>query len=418
LRILIISNYYPPYEVGGYEQLCRDVAARLSDRGHDIHVLTSDRGLDERSQPAEPGIHRLLHLSLDFGRRPGPAWQFVFARRQAEAHNRACLRTLVQEFQPEIICIWNLQGLPRSLAVEAESLPSVGVAYWLAGYSPAEPDEYWLYWSTPATNPAVKPIKQLLSSLALSIMRNEGQPIHPQMQHVGVVSEFMRNKGIADGTLPTHAQVIYNGVEIERFFRPVQADLDGPLNLLQAGRVSEDKGVHTAVEAIGRLARDYQIRNAHLYVAGSGPAAYQASLQQIVKQYDIEEMVSFLGWLPRDAMPDLMAKCQVLLLPTVHQEPFARVVLEAMASGLVVVGTLTGGTGELLQPDATGLSFVTSDSEDLARQIRRLVMDPGLRVRLATQGQQFVRARFDLEHMVDAIAGLLDEARLDAGRSK
>jgi len=105
--------------------------------------------------------------------------------------------------------------------------------------------------------------------------------------------------------------------------------------------VSEDKGVHTAVEAIGRLARDYQIRNVHLYVAGSGPAAYQTSLQQIVQQYGIEEMVSFLGWLPRDAMPDLMAKCQGLLLPTIHQEPFARVVLEAMASGLAVVGTLT-----------------------------------------------------------------------------
>jgi glycosyltransferase involved in cell wall biosynthesis len=418
LRILLISNYYPPYEVGGYEQLCRDVAARLSDRGHLIQVLTSDHGLDGRSQPAAPDVHRLLDISPDYGARLGPAWQFVFARRQAEAHNRECLRSLAQQFQPEVICIWNLQGLPRSLAVEAESLSGVGVAYWLAGYSPAEPDEYWLYWSTPATNLTIKSIKQLFSSLALAIMRSEGQPIHPQMRHVAVVSEFMRKKGIADGTLPNYAQVIYNGVEIEHFCRPVQIDLDGPLNLLQAGRVSEDKGVHTAVEAIGRLARDYQIRNVHLYVAGSGPAAYQASLQQIVQQYGIEEMVSFLGWLPRDAMPELMAKCQVLLLPTVHQEPFARVVLEAMASGLAVVGTLTGGTGELLQQDATGLSFVTSDSEDLARQIRRLVLDPGLRFRLATQGQQFVCARFDLEHMVDAIEGLLDEARVDAGSSK
>jgi len=145
--------------------------------GHVIHVLTSDRGLDGGSQPDEPGINRLLHLSPDFGRRPGPAWQFVFARRQAETHNQKCLRALAQQFHPEVICIWNLQGLPRSLAVEAESLPSIGVAYWLAGYSPAEPDEYWLYWSAPTANPVVKPIKQLLSSLALSIMRSEGQPI-------------------------------------------------------------------------------------------------------------------------------------------------------------------------------------------------------------------------------------------------
>jgi glycogen(starch) synthase len=418
LRILLISNYYPPYEVGGYEQLCRDVAARLSDRGHAIHVLTSNHGLDGRSQPDEPAIHRLLEISPDYGARLGPAWQFMFARRQAETRNRECLRSLVQQFQPEVICIWNLQGLPRSLAVEAESLSNVGVAYWLAGYSPAEPDEYWLYWSASTINPAISPIKQLLSSAALSILRNEGQPIHPQMQHVAVVSEFMRNKGIADGSLPSYAQVIYNGVEIERFYRPVQTDLDGPLSLLQAGRVSEDKGVHTAVEAIGRLARDYQIRNVHLYVAGSGPAAYQAFLEQIVQQYGIEEMVSFLGWLPRDAMPDLMAKCQVLLLPTVHHEPFARVVLEAMASGLAVTGTLTGGTGELLQHEVTGLSFAAGDSGDLAKQIGRLAQDSALRIRLATQGQRLVCERFDLERMVDAIERLLAEARADAGSSK
>ena len=80
--------------------------------GHLIQVLTSDHGLDGRSQPAAPDVHRLLDISPDYGTRLGPAWQFVFARRQAEAHNRECLRSLAQQFQPEVICIWNLQGLP------------------------------------------------------------------------------------------------------------------------------------------------------------------------------------------------------------------------------------------------------------------------------------------------------------------
>jgi len=224
------------------------------------------------------------------------------------------------------------------------------------------------------------------------------------------VSEYMRRQGIAQRTLPAHARVIYNGVEVDRFYRPVQAHIIGPLTVLQAGRVSADKGVHTAVEAIGRLVHEQGIRDVHLQIAGTGPAAYTASLQQLAKEYGIEDKVSFLGWMPRERMPELMAKCHVLLLPTMIQEAFARVVLEAMASGLVVIGTLTGGTGELLQDGVTGLAFSPGDSHDLARQIRRLLQEPELRQRLATKGQQMVLQRFSLERMVSEVERLLVEA--------
>lgn len=415
MRVLIVSNYYPPYEIGGYEQLCRDVVIRLAGRGHAIHVLTSDRGLNERSSVEEANVSRILHLSPDFAAPTSAAIQFFFDRQHIEAENRRCLRGIVDQFRPDVISIWNIEGLPRSIALEAESFPGIGVTYWLAGRSPAEPDEYWLYWMTPALNPRIRPIKRLAGRFVISTWQR--RQIRPQMRHVGVVSEYMRSNGINAGVLPDNTQVIYNGVEIDRFFRPVPIDLDGPLCLLQAGRVSEDKGVHTAVEAIGRLARDHQIRDVHLYVAGSGSATYQAALQRIVDQYGIADLVSFLGWLPRDAMPELMTNCQVLLLPTVNQEPFARVVLEAMASGLAVIGSLTGGTGELLQHEVTGLSFTAGNSRDLAEQIGRLARDPALRIRLATQGQQLVCARFDLEGMVDEIERLLNEAQADGERS-
>lgn len=410
MRILIISNLYPPYERGGYEQLCRDVAERLAARGHTVQVLTSTHGLDGGPVPVEPGIERALHLSPKFGTRLGEGWEFVFGRRQAERHNARVTRAAVQAFRPDVIFVWNVQRLPRSITLEAEAAPDPAVAYWLAGYSPAEPDEYWAYWQIRPGNRAVRAAKRLLASAAFATMRREGKPVYPKMRHVAVVSAFMRDKGIADGTLPLHARVIYNGVEIEHFYRPVQTELAGPLGLLQAGRVSEDKGVHTAIESIGLLAREHHLRTVHLHVAGSGPAAYLAHLKHLVGQYGVEDMVSFHGWLPRERMPELMAQCQVLLLPTVNHEPFARVVLEAMASGLAVVGTLTGGTGELLQPGVTGLAFAAGEGHDLAKQIARLLSDPGLRVRVATQGQQMVCERFDLERMVDAVEGLLNEA--------
>jgi glycosyltransferase involved in cell wall biosynthesis len=148
-------------------------------------------------------------------------------------------------------------------------------------------------------------------------------------------------------------------------------------------------------------------------VAGSGPQEYAARLHQIAEQYGVTDKVSFLGWQPHDKMPEIMAQCDVLVLPTENQEPFARVVLEAMASGLAVISTLTGGTGEIVQPGVTGLIFPTGDSGALAQQIQHLAMNSQLRVRLATTAQHLVLERFSLNRMVDNCERLLLEANRD-----
>ncbi len=413
MRTLVVSNYYPPHERGGYEQLCRDVVLRLIQRGHQVEVLTSNYGVKADESLPESSVRRILHLQPIYELPQSVASQFFRQRRSDEAYDLACLRTAIREFQPDIVFFWNLEHLPRSLAVEAEKTAGPGVAYWVASRTPAEPDEFWTYWTNPAKKPLVRLIKTPLARLALAIMRGEGKPEHPPMKHIAVVSEFIRQKGWAEGTLPANASVLYNGVELDLFERPIREARDGPLRLLQAGRVSADKGVHVAVEAIGLLAQDETTANVQLYIAGSGPADYLARLQHIASRYHVEDKVIFDGWRSRNQMPDLMAECQVLLLPTGHHEPFARVVLEAMANGLTVVSTLTGGTGEIVQHDRTGLTFPAEDSHALAAQLKRLIIEPGLRVRLAQQGQQMVLAQFSLDRMVENVEVLLGQAKAD-----
>jgi glycosyltransferase involved in cell wall biosynthesis len=413
LRILFISNYYPPYEVGGYEQLCRDVAMRLTERGHQVQILTSDRGVRQAGFSPNPNIHRLLRFVPDYDARLSAGLQFFLTRRRDEAHNLQSMRHVLQQFDPDAIFTWNLYGLPKAIALEAEAAPRAGIAYWLAGESPAEPDEFEQYWRRGARNPIVRPFKSMVAALALALLHAERKPARPQLQHVAVVSEFIRQQGITRGVLPEHTQVIYNGVELQVFQRPARTAADGALTLLQAGRVSIDKGVHTTIEAIGRLTKECGTSNIRLIVAGSGPQEYAASLHHIAAQYGITDKVSFLGWLPRDKMPQVMAQCEVLVLPTENQEPFARVVLEAMASGLTVISTLTGGSGEVVQQGVTGLTFPPGDSAALAQQIQRLATDSQLRLRLAIAAQQLVLERFSLDRMVDSCERLLQEACKD-----
>ena len=74
-----------------------------------------------------------------------------------------------------------------------------------------------------------------------------------------------------------------------------------------------------------------------------------------------------------------------------------------MAAGLVVIGTTTGGTGEILVEGETGLTFPAGDAEQLAAQIRRLVDDPVLCRRLGDSGCRTVREYYTLGRMVDEL---------------
>jgi glycosyltransferase involved in cell wall biosynthesis len=412
MRILFLTNYYPPYEVGGYEQLCRDIAVRLEALGHTVAVLTSKHGLMRGEETNEPGVYRLLRIQPQYDTHLSPAIQFFMTRRQTELHNRRISRLMIEEFQPHVVFVWNLEGLPYELATDAESREDIAVAYWLAHYSPAQPDCFWRYWTQPPGKRVfLDGLKSVLRRFALAQMRCEGKPVRPDMHHVAVVSEWMRRKGFVEKTLPANTEVICNGVETDDFFRPVPLlDSPAPTRLLLAGRVSPDKGIHVAVEAIGKLAQIRQQRDFRLVIAGSGPSDYQHRLRRLAATYGVEELLLFLGWLPRDEMPDVMHSCHILLLTAIYPEAFSRVVLEGMAAGLTVVGTLNGGTGELLKDGVNGLAFSAEDPQELTRQIDRLLDNPSLRYRLATRGQETVLEQYTLERMVERVEDLLKRA--------
>ena len=103
----------------------------------------------------------------------------------------------------------------------------------------------------------------------------------------------------------------------------------------------------------------------------------------------------------------LLRECDVCIFPSQWDEPLARAMQEAMACGLVVVGTTTGGSKELLVEGRTGLTFEPEDSDGLARQLCRVVGDPALRARLARAGRRAVVARFGLDRMIDQLEGAL-----------
>lgn len=404
MRILILSNFYPPARAGGYTQWCQEVSERLAQRGHTIGVLTSRHEL-AKAPAGEQHIHRLLHLEGDLN-----YYQplHFFTRWKAQhGENLAFLERVTHDFDPDLIFVWGMWALSKALPARAERLMPGRVVYYLSDYWPIAEDWHTRYWQAPAGRAVMRPVKRVLGWAAMALVAVEPQP-GLELKRVICVSARLRDRLVEAGLPIQHARIIYGGSDIGRF--PPRRDCDsagGPVKLLYAGQLVQHKGVHTSIEAMAKLVRERNLRRIHLTLVGTGHPDYEAFLHDLVEQEHLHDYVAFHAPVSRDQMPALLRQFDALVFPSIYEEPLARMTQEAMASGLVVVGTTTGGTEEILSDGETGLTFAPGDANGLADQVVRLVSDPALRRRLVQAGRQTVQERFTLDRMVVEIDAYL-----------
>jgi glycogen(starch) synthase len=245
--------------------------------------------------------------------------------------------------------------------------------------------------------------KRILSKLAMSMLSSAGDS-DLKLERVICVSASVRDSLIEAGLPIQGARIILGGTDVDRFPPGGKRNgLNGHSKLLYAGQLVPHKGVHTAIEALDKLVNNYNFNQVSLTLVGSGHPDYEAFLHHLVEKKLLQANVTFHGTVAKDRMPDLLQQFDVLIFPSIYEEPLARMVQEAMASGLVVVGTTTGGTKEMLVEGETGLTFTPEDVDGLADQVYRLITNPDMSARLAQAGRQTVLEKFTLHRMVEEI---------------
>ncbi|MGQ9661377.1 MAG: glycosyltransferase [Kiritimatiellia bacterium] len=171
----------------------------------------------------------------------------------------------------------------------------------------------------------------------------------------------------------TPVVVIPNGVDLE-LFRPGNPPNEAtPLRAIIVARLIEHKGHATLFRALKLLTAEGV--PLHLDVVGTGDAepAYRA----MVAKLGLQDRVRFLGYLTREQVAQSYRQADVFVLPS-EGEGMSVSTLEAMASGLPVVVTRTGGTRELVKEGVTGFTFEVGAIGTLARHLKRLASDRSL----------------------------------------
>jgi sugar transferase (PEP-CTERM/EpsH1 system associated) len=208
-----------------------------------------------------------------------------------------------------------------------------------------------------------------------------------------------RNTGFAARKIT----VIHNGVDSRRFFPdPVRrASVRRELGLSQdefcigcVGSLFPIKDHKTLLQAIALAAGEMQ--NWRLLLAGEGPEL--PDLRAFVESHpEWSNQVSFLG--TSDRVADLLNAMDVYVLPSIS-EGISNSLLEAMASGLVVVATAAGGNPEVVVDGQSGLLFPVADAGKLAEQLCLLAGRPESRAQLGQWAVRRVREEFSIDSMV------------------
>lgn len=342
MRVLLApSAYYP--NVGGIEELTRQLALTLAKRGHRTSVLTNrwpaSTQRDERIDGVD--VERLDFPLPSF--RPGAAARFVATSVPAAV---ALVRTLRRQ-RPDVI---HVIGAGPQSAYLATLAPLVSARLVFTAQGELTFDAHDVF--------------------ARSLSLRHG--LRTMLARADVVTAcsgyVLRDLEVAD------AVVIPNGVDPDEFGSPQPGT-----GLLALGRLVRQKGFDVLLAA----AADERLASVHVTIAGDGPE--RGALERQAHGLGLADRVTFAGAASRARIAQLFRDAAVFALPS-RGEPFGIALLEAMAAGVPAVATASGGVPEFAQDDENALLVPPDDARALADAIVRIVGDEPLSSRLAANG--------------------------------
>ncbi|MHB8437651.1 MAG: glycosyltransferase [Acidimicrobiales bacterium] len=390
MRILTLIHLYPPHHVGGYEVACRGTMERLHTRGHEILVLTSDTrlpGTDEASSPNSVEVERRCKLWFD-PEAFGPLSPGLGRRVAMERVNQRAVRQAIRRFRPDVASVWSLGFSSWSMLtiLEDEGVP---VVYTFLDDWPVYAYVFDAWTRIFDRRPWARPFGRALGLVTrLPTMRSAVANVASQM-----IAEQIAEHG--RWKFP-NAPVVPIGVDTDEIPIVEPPARAWSWRLAYVGRVVPAKGVPTLVRAMGELPAQ-----STLDVMGHGPDTELEAMASLAEEVGAGERVRF-GRVARSEIAPRIGEADVLVFPSEWPEPFGIVPLEAMACGVPVVATGTGGSAEFLTDEENCLLYRAGDVDALAAAVRRLAEDDALRARVIAGGTQTVM-RLNMDRYTDEL---------------
>lgn len=390
MRILVLSDFYPPYNSGGHHFQCKAVADGLSKKGHEIFVLTSKCGIKRN----EDNIFRSLHFLIGGYRGiKGICWQIKMAF--TGRINFIITKKIIKQTNPEIVYVGYI-GTVSVFPIKAVQRLKIPIVYHLG------------------SNLFVRYTRDCIleQNLFKRFWRKFFYGFYSlkefDFNNIITISEALKKEHIEVGFSESNISVIPRGISSELINnndREVATFNEKKIRLLYAGRIIEKKGIHIAISSVGYLINSLGVKDIIFDIIGEGSSDYIKKLKMLISNLKIENKVEFKGKVTHDRLLKLYKDYDFLLFPSIFQEPSGVVLIEAMSQGLPIVATNTGGIPELITHRVNGLLVPPEDSKKMAEAVKRLIDNQFLAQKISNNGIEIIREKFS----EDKIIGLIDD---------
>lgn len=389
MRILVVTNLYPPDVIGGYEMKCIEAVEALEARGHDVLVVTS---IPRWPVDVPAGVERVLTLADVYdvsGRHSDSSVTRRLNHARANfvsADNVYRLTRAVEAFKPDVAYLWNMVGI-GGLGLVA-GIQYLGVP--------------WVW--------------QLFDTVPLVLCEFEGAVVP------GLAREFEQR---IEGRFLACSQRLVDeideggihldgGVELVPMWiagekPPVRQSYfkGGHLRLIFAGRVTDYKGIPIIIEAAAQLIREGHA-NFSVDIFGHVSAA-DMFLKGLVHEHALQGIVTFKGLRPASDLAAMYGEYDLFAFPTWSHEPFAFAPLEAAGYGCVPLLSADCGNSEWFVHDVDCLKSIRA-REPFAQQIRRVLTGEVDLAGIGARAQETVWDDFSARRAIDTVEHNLAEA--------
>ncbi|WP_084582922.1 glycosyltransferase family 4 protein [Sphingomonas azotifigens] len=366
-RILFIIRSYVPDQVGGGAKSVQALAEGLAARGHDVHVLRLCPPGEEATTLAaaagagitgagKPMLHvlpiRNIYGPYDNGHHTRAAkavWHLIDLYNPWAARD---LRRLLAMLRPDVVNTSIIDGFSTTILREAKR-SGARLIHTMR--------DYYLICSRSGMYRAGKNCETLCASCKVvrSINRRQVQHVDLFLSNSSFVAETHRNHGVFGREKPCAVQWNVN----DQPLAPTHRTLDeaAPIRFGYIGRLAPTKGVETLIEAARALPQDGRAWS--LAIAGDGAPDYVAQLRALANGHPC---IHFVGW---QAAPKFYGMVDLVICPSVYNEPLPRVIYEAYGVAVPVVASRVGGNPEVVTPGVCGELYDGDSASDLAEKI-------------------------------------------------
>lgn len=417
LRILVVSNFFPPHTVGGAEIVAYRQARGLRARGHEVTILGGVQStennpagrLDFDIYDGLP-VYRLSMRSLE------PDLNFYWS---AAARR---LRAVIATNRIEVVHFHNAMGLGANL------IPAVKQA---GARCLVTLHDHWGF-CLRATRLRKDGALCTNYEECAQCLRDQqppngmGVPTRLRRDYVAwclghadklITPSSYLSGAYAEAGFPADSiAVISNGIDLDAVpTGPREPSPSSTIRFLCAAYLGEHKGVFVLLEALRLLAKDRTITSRwHLTIAGEGHL--RRSTEKILRASGLTGNVTLTGQLPRHESLALFTRTDVTILASIWPENEPLSMLESIASGTAQIATRLGGNIELVEDGQSGFLVPAGDAAELAAAMRRYIDDPPL---AAMHGAyNFARRqRFDEVRAIDQLEATLANVQRATPRS-